>query len=152
MACSLCGISTSTFHNYMERGRELSESDKKLTKDELLYVDFLESVEGGAVQANELAIDAWLSAMENQVDPSTGQIVRWADWRAAESWLKRRMPEDFGDVSRSEVTQKTTLDAEKTTGVMLVPSSDMGNFAQALLESQNNTHLKAKELVDSADE
>lgn len=151
LAAQLSGISVASFYGYLEKAREIEETIENPTKYQQLYLDFLEAVEGGEAQAHSKAVEAWMSAMEHQLD-ADGNIIRFADWRAAESWLKRRLPEEFGEVSRSEVMQKTTLEADKTTGVMVVPSADIGNFAQQLLQSQQETHLKAKQLVDSADE
>lgn len=150
MAATLVGISTATFHNYLDRANDLlDEGREKYTKEEELYIEFLEAVEGGIAEAHRKAVSAWMGAMDHMRDDE-GNIIRFADWRAAESWLKRRLPEDFGEISRSEVNQKTVLEGAQTTGVMVVPTSGVANddFAKMLLDSQNETHAKAQQLVD----
>lgn len=94
-AAQAAGISTSTYHGWMERGR--TERDRRragLEPDdhEAPYLDFLESVERAQ---SEAAVDL-LGEIANHARNGTWQAAAWI--------LERKFPRQWGRFDRTEHT------------------------------------------------
>lgn len=94
-AAQAAGISTSTYHGWMERGR--NERDRRkagLAADdhETPYVEFLESVERAQ---SEAAVDL-LGEIANHARNGTWQAAAWI--------LERKFPRQWGRMDRTEHT------------------------------------------------
>lgn len=77
-ACGLAGISVSTLHNWLERGRKGGNR-----KTERPYVEFLE-----AIKKAEAAAEA------SRIKLITNAAIE--DWKAAAWYLERRFPDRWG--------------------------------------------------------
>jgi|APSaa5957512622_1039677.scaffolds.fasta_scaffold96277_2 hypothetical protein len=83
VAALVSGIGYSTFNDWMKLGREATRKNK--------YSEFSE-----AVQIASARCEARMS--------ETVVVAGKKDWRAAESFLKRRDPENWGDNNRTDIT------------------------------------------------
>jgi hypothetical protein len=87
VAAAIAGVSYSAFNLWMQKGREATRKNK--------YLQFLEAVE----TSNAICLAKMAEKMVKSADK---------DWRAAESFLKRRDPENWGDKSKTDITGKIT--------------------------------------------
>lgn len=78
-AAEWAGIGSSTFFRWLERGRTATSGR---------YREFWEAVEQAELRTELLAVGTIVSAIQS------------GDWRAAESFLKRRHPERWGNTMR----------------------------------------------------
>ena len=132
IACGCAGVPSSTFYAWQKAAKEVEEDDKDdadLTKDELLLLEFLERVDLAKAKSCKPAIDAVMKA------------IKMGDANQASRLLSRRMPEEFGDWNRKEVTIRTETTEETTTGIALIPSIGADNDLDAMLRQQQSDAL-----------
>lgn len=132
IACGCAGVPSSTFYAWQKAAKEVEEDDKDdadLTKDELLLLEFLERVDLAKAKSCKPAIDAVMKA------------IKMGDANQASRLLSRRMPEEFGDWNRKEVTIRTETTEETTTGIALIPSIGADNDLDAMLQQQQSDAL-----------
>ena len=84
-AVGAAGISYVTFLDWLERGRKIQDGETRKSKSNTKYLEFLKSVE----KAKHTAFLRYTSTI--------AKAANSGDWRAAESFLKRRDPENWGD-------------------------------------------------------
>lgn len=132
IACGCAGVPSSTFFAWQKAAKEIEEDGKiesDLTKDELLLLEFLERVDLAKAKSCKPAIDAVMKA------------IKMGDANQASRLLSRRMPEEFGDWNRKEVTIRTETTEETTTGIALIPSIGADNDLDAMLRQQQSDAL-----------
>jgi hypothetical protein len=136
LACAIAKISEAAFYKWQAIGRELLEAieqgDEIDAADEI-YVEFVESIERARYISCLPAIDTIQKAIKN------------GDARTAERFLARRMPGQFGDYERKEVTIRSDSNLDDGTGIALIPSvgADI-DLDQQLQQQQSEAHLLAK--------
>jgi len=94
-ACEASGISTSTYHNWLERGRnERDRQNAGLKPDtaEAPYLEFLEAIEKAQAEG---ALDL-LGEIANHARNGTWQAAAWI--------LERKFPRQWGRFDRTEHT------------------------------------------------
>lgn len=69
------------------------------------------------------------------------KAIKMGDVKAAEKFLSRRMPGQFGDYERKEVTIKSDSNADDGTGIALIPSMGSDNDLDQLLQQQQSDAL-----------
>lgn len=136
IACGCAGVPSSTFYAWQKAAKEIEEEGKDesdLTKDEALLMEFLERIDLAKAKSCKPAIDTVMKAIK---DGDANQAARL---------LSRRMPEEFGDWNRKEVTIRQEVPEESSTGIALIPSmgSDI-DLDQQLQQQQSEAHLLAK--------
>ena len=136
IACGCAGVPSSTFYVWQKAAKEIEEEGKDesdLTKDELLLLEFLERVDLAKAKSCKPAIDTVMKA------------IKEGDANQAARLLSRRMPEEFGDWNRKEVTIRQEVSEESSTGIALIPSmgSDI-DLDQQLQQQQSDALLLAK--------
>ena len=132
IACGCAGVPSSTFYAWQKAAKEVEEDDKDdadLTKDELLLLEFLERVDLAKAKSCKPAIDAVMKA------------IKMGDANQASRLLSRRMPEEFGDWNRKEVTIRTETTEETTTGIALIPSMGGDSDLDLMLQQQQSDAL-----------
>lgn len=132
IACGCAGVPSSTFYAWQKAAKEVEEDDKDdadLTKDELLLLEFLERVDLAKAKSCKPAIDAVMKA------------IKMGDANQASRLLSRRMPEEFGDWNRKEVTIRTETTEETTTGIALIPSMGVDSDLDLMLQQQQSDAL-----------
>lgn len=136
IACGCAGVPSSTFYAWQKAAKEIEEDGKDesdLTKDEALLLEFLERIDLAKAKSCKPAIDAVMKAIK---DGDANQAARL---------LSRRMPEEFGDWNRKEVTIRQETTEESSTGIALIPSMSGDNdLDQTLQQQQSDAHLLAK--------
>jgi len=90
-AVGAAGISYQTFLSWLERGEAVSDGKLRKTKSNKLFLDFFERVEKSKHQAFVKHAKTIANAAAK------------GDWRASESFLKRRDPENWGDKQKHEI-------------------------------------------------
>lgn len=136
IACGCAGVPSSTFYAWQKAAKEIEEEGKDesdLTKDELLLLEFLERIDLAKAKSCKPAIDAVMKA------------IKEGDANQAARLLSRRMPEEFGDWNRKEVTIRQEVSEESSTGIALIPSmgADL-DLDQQLQQQQSDALLLAK--------
>lgn len=136
IACGCAGVPSSTFYAWQKAAKEIEEEGKDesdLTKDEALLLEFLERIDLAKAKSCKPAIDAVMKA------------IKEGDANQAARLLSRRMPEEFGDWNRKEVTIRQEVTEESSTGIALIPSMSGDNdLDQILQQQQSDAHLLAK--------
>ncbi|MBK5417712.1 hypothetical protein [Pseudomonas sp. TH31] len=73
------------------------------------------------------------------------KAIKNGDANQASRLLSRRLPEEFGDWNRKEVTIKQESAEESSTGIALIPSMGADNDLDLMLQQQqSDAHLLAK--------
>jgi hypothetical protein len=127
VASLVAGVGYSTFNDWMKAGREAKRKNK--------YSEFSEAVERASAKCEARMAEAIV-------------IAGKSDWRAAESFLKRRDPENWGD--------KQTLD-HQSKGEKIQQISDqnydrsISTLADAIRESISGSAAKQNGDVDTAE-
>ena len=132
IACGCAGVPSSTFYAWQKAAKEIEEEGKgesDLTKDELLLLEFLERIDLAKAKSCKPAIDAVMKA------------IKMGDANQAARLLSRRMPEEFGDWNRKEVTIRTETTEETTTGIALIPSMGGDSDLDLMLQQQQSDAL-----------
>ena len=132
IACGCAGVPSSTFYAWQKAAKEIEEDGKDesdLTKDELLLLEFLERIDLAKAKSCKPAIDAVMKA------------IKEGDANQAARLLSRRMPEEFGDWNRKEVTIRQEVTEESSTGIALIPSMGADNDLDQLLQQQQSDAL-----------
>ncbi len=127
IACGCAGIPSSTFFFWQKTAKELEEMEipaDELTKDETLLLDFLERVDIAKAKSCKPAIDTVMKA------------IKMGDANQAARLLSRRMPEEFGDWNRKEVTIRQEISEENSTGIALIPAIGIDSDLDSLLQNQ----------------
>lgn len=146
MACAMAGISESGFHKWQSKGRGLLdeyENMEDIPKKDQIYVELVEQVQR-AIQLSCLpAIDSVMKA------------IKQGDVKAAERLLARRLPDEFGDYNRKEITVKGDISGDDGTGIAMIPtmSSEIDGDLEAMIQQQQVgakqlAHNKTKLLKD----
>ncbi len=91
-AVGAAGIDYQTFLNWLEIGRKVQDGELSKTKKRKIYFEFFVSVE----KAKHKAFLGYTKTI--------AKAANSGDWRAAESFLKRRDPENWGDKSKTDIT------------------------------------------------
>ncbi len=87
-AARINGISKKTFYNWIDKGRLDIEP----------YVRFLYAIEVAEHELEQELVTAWISCSTDKVYILDGkEVVRKGDWKAAETFLKRRKPKDYSE-------------------------------------------------------
>ncbi|MDQ7967089.1 hypothetical protein RDI61_24070 [Pseudomonas plecoglossicida] len=133
IACGCAGVPSSTFYAWQKAAKEIEEEAKDesdLTKDEALLLEFLERIDLAKAKSCKPAIDAVMQAIK---DGDANQAARL---------LSRRLPEEFGDWNRKEVTIKQEITEESSTGIALIPSMGSDSDLDQLLQQQQSDALQ----------
>lgn len=132
IACGCAGVPSSTFYAWQKAAKEIEDEAKDesdLTKDEALLLEFLERIDLAKAKSCKPAIDAVMKA------------IKQGDANQAARLLSRRMPEEFGDWNRKEVTIRQETTEESNTGIALIPSMSTDNDLDQLLQQQQSEAL-----------
>lgn len=133
IACGCAGVPSSTFYLWQKQAKEIEESEipeDELTKEEKLLLEFMERVDLAKAKSCKPAIDTVMKAIKN------------GDANQAARLLSRRMPEEFGDWNRKEVTIKQEITEESSTGIALIPSMSSGDVdLDTMLQQQQSEAL-----------
>lgn len=132
IACGCAGVPSSTFYAWQKAAKEVEEEGKDesdLTKDEALLLEFLERIDLAKAKSCKPAIDTVMKA------------IKQGDANQAARLLSRRMPEEFGDWNRKEVTIRQESTEETSTGIALIPSMGSDNDLDAMLQQQQSDAL-----------
>ncbi|MDD2005068.1 hypothetical protein [Pseudomonas putida] len=136
LACAIANISEAAFYKWQARGRELldaQENGDHVEPADEIYVEFVESVERARYISCLPAVDTIQKA------------IKMGDVKAAEKFLSRRMPGQFGDYERKEVTIRSDSNTDDGTGIALIPSMGEDNdLDQLLQQQQSDAFLLAK--------
>lgn len=136
LACAIAKISEAAFYKWQAMGRELLETIEQgndIDAADEIYVEFVESIERARYISCLPAVDTIQKA------------IKMGDVKAAEKFLSRRMPGQFGDYERKEVTIKSDSNTDDGTGVALVTTLAAGqDLDQLLQQQQSDAHLLAK--------
>ena len=133
IACGCAGVPSSTFYAWQKAAKEIEEEGKDesdLTKDELLLLEFLERIDLAKAKSCKPAIDAVMKA------------IKEGDANQAARLLSRRLPEEFGDWNRKEVTIRQETTEESSTGIALIPSMSTDNDLDQMLQQQQSDALQ----------
>jgi hypothetical protein len=136
IACGCAGVPVSTYFFWIKQAQEIADSEEDeslLAKEDLLLLELLERTEIAKAKSCKPAIDTVMKA------------IKEGDANQAARLLSRRMPEEFGDWNRKEVTIRQEITEESSTGIALIPSmgSDI-DLDQQLQQQQSDAHLLAK--------
>ena len=101
-AVAACGVSKQSFYGWLKRGnaelaRVAAGTNRRVTKDEQIYVDFLDAVD--KTQAEAEVRDVLLLAKFAETDP---KVVQWR--------LERKYPHSWGRMDR---VAPTNVDDDK---------------------------------------
>lgn len=87
-AARMSGIAVRTFHVWMARGRQNEEP----------FVHFMRAVEKAQDEVEAEWMKGWEAAREDKVYVLDGkEMVRKGDWKASESFLRKRKSKDYSD-------------------------------------------------------
>ena len=142
IACGCAGVPSSTFYAWQKAAKEIEEEEipeDQLTKDQALLLEFLERIDLAKAKSCKPAIDAVMKA------------IKLGDANQAARLLSRRMPEEFGDWNRKEVTIRQEITEESSTGIAVIPSMGAGadnDLDQILQQQQSEALLLAKTRTD----
>ncbi|WP_455886954.1 hypothetical protein [Pseudomonas rustica] len=132
LACAIAKISEAAFYKWQAMGRELLETIEQgndIDAADEIYVEFVESIERARYISCLPAVDTIQKA------------IKMGDVKAAEKFLSRRMPGQFGDYERKEVTIKSDSNLDDGTGIALIPSMSGDNDLDQLLQQQQSDAL-----------
>lgn len=132
IACGCAGVPVSTYFFWIKQAQEIADSEEDeslLTKEDLLLLELLDRTEIAKAKSCKPAIDTVMQAIK---DGDANQAARL---------LSRRMPEEFGDWNRKEVTIKQEITEESSTGIALIPSMSTDNDLDQLLQQQQSDAL-----------
>lgn len=136
IACGCAGVPVSTYFFWLKQAQEIAdgeEDESLLTKEDLLLLELLDRTEIAKAKSCKPAIDTVMKAIKN------------GDAHQASRLLSRRLPEEFGDWNRKEVTIRQESTEESSTGIALIPSMGSDNdLDQQLQQQQSEAHLLAK--------
>lgn len=132
IACGCAGVPVSTYFFWIKQAQEIADSEEDeslLTKEDLLLLELLDRTEIAKAKSCKPAIDTVMQAIK---DGDANQAARL---------LSRRMPEEFGDWNRKEVTIRQETTEESSTGIALIPSMGSDNDLDQLLQQQQSDAL-----------
>lgn len=132
IACGCAGVPVSTYFFWIKQAQEIAdgeEDESLLTKEDLLLLELLDRTEIAKAKSCKPAIDTVMKAIK---DGDANQAARL---------LSRRMPEEFGDWNRKEVTIRQEVPEESSTGIALIPSMSGDNDLDQLLQQQQSDAL-----------
>ncbi|MBO2925383.1 hypothetical protein J5H75_27320 [Pseudomonas asiatica] len=132
IACGCAGVPVSTYFFWIKQAQEIAdgeEDESLLTKEDLLLLELLDRTEIAKAKSCKPAIDTVMKAIK---DGDANQAARL---------LSRRMPEEFGDWNRKEVTIRQETTEESSTGIALIPSMGSDNDLDQLLQQQQSEAL-----------
>lgn len=132
IACGCAGVPVSTYFFWIKQAQEIAdgeEDESLLTKEDLLLLELLDRTEIAKAKSCKPAIDTVMKAIK---DGDANQAARL---------LSRRMPEEFGDWNRKEVTIRQEVSEESSTGIALIPSMGSDNDLDQLLQQQQSDAL-----------
>lgn len=132
IACGCAGVPVSTYFFWLKQAQEIAEGEEDeslLTKEEILLLELLDRTEIAKAKSCKPAIDTVMKAIKN------------GDANQASRLLSRRLPEEFGDWNRKEVTIKQESAEESSTGIALIPSMSGDNDLDQLLQQQQSDAL-----------
>lgn len=136
IACGFAGVPVSTYFFWLKQAQEIAEGEEDeslLTKEEILLLELLDRTEIAKAKSCKPAIDTVMKAIKN------------GDANQASRLLSRRLPEEFGDWNRKEVTIRQEVSEESSTGIALIPSMGADiDLDQQLQQQQSDAHLLAK--------
>lgn len=136
IACGCAGVPVSTYFFWLKQAQEIADDDvdeSLLTKEDTLLLELLERTEIAKAKSCKPAIDAVMKA------------IKLGDANQAARLLSRRMPEEFGDWNRKEVTIRQEPTEETSTGIALIPSMGADiDLDQQLRQQQSEAFLLAK--------
>ncbi|MNP27496.1 hypothetical protein D3C76_1204090 [compost metagenome] len=95
----------------------------------MLLLELLDRTEIAKAKSCKPAIDAVMKAIKS------------GDANQAARLLSRRLPEEFGDWNRKEVTIRQETTGESSTGIALIPSMGSDNDLDQLLHQQQSEAL-----------
>lgn len=133
IACGCAGVPVSTYFFWLKQAQEITDSDvdeSDLAKEDMLLLELLERTEIAKAKSCKPAIDAVMQAIK---DGDANQAARL---------LSRRMPEEFGDWNRKEVTIRQETTEESSTGIALIPSMGADNDLDQLLQQQQSDAIQ----------
>ncbi len=143
LACALSKISEAAFYKWQAIGRELLEGLEDgvdVPAGDEIYVEFVESVERARYMSCLPAVDTIQKA------------IKMGDVKAAEKFLSRRMPGQFGDYERKEVTIRSDINSDDGTGIALIPAMGADSDLDSLLQNQQTEALLlAKKSTEALD-
>lgn len=132
IACGFAGVPVSTYFFWLKQAQEIAEGEEDeslLTKEEILLLELLDRTEIAKAKSCKPAIDTVMKAIKN------------GDANQASRLLSRRLPEEFGDWNRKEVTIRQEVSEESSTGIALIPSMGSDNDLDQLLQQQQSDAL-----------
>ncbi|MFK3941968.1 hypothetical protein ACI2KC_09805 [Pseudomonas monteilii] len=132
IACGCAGVPVSTYFFWIKQAQEIAdgeEDESLLTKEDHLLLELLERTEIAKAKSCKPAIDTVMKA------------IKEGDANQAARLLSRRMPEEFGDWNRKEVTIRQEVTEESSTGIALIPSMGSDNDLDQLLQQQQSDAL-----------
>lgn len=132
IACGCAGVPVSTYFFWLKQAQEIADSEEDeslLTKEEILLLELLDRTEIAKAKSCKPAIDTVMKA------------IKEGDANQAARLLSRRMPEEFGDWNRKEVTIRQEVSEESSTGIALIPSMSGDNDLDQLLQQQQSDAL-----------
>ncbi|MFI7885822.1 hypothetical protein ACIF81_06540 [Pseudomonas juntendi] len=132
IACGCAGVPVSTYFFWIKQAQEIAdceEDESFLTKEDLLLLELLERTEIAKAKSCKPAIDTLMKAIK---DGDANQAARL---------LSRRLPEEFGDWNRKEVTIRQETTEESSTGIALIPAMSGDNDLDQLLQQQQSDAL-----------
>lgn len=132
LACAIANISEAAFYKWQARGRELLEAldnGDQIEQADEIYIEFVESIERARFLSCLPAVDTIQKA------------IKMGDVKAAEKFLSRRMPGQFGDYERKEVTIKSDSSTDDGIGIALIPSMGSDSDLDQLLQQQQSDAL-----------
>lgn len=132
-SASYHGISEATVHNWIRRGKELEaelvENTRELTVSEQLFVTFFVEVEKARAEARIRAVGKIKSAMDG-------------NWQAAAWYLERSRPQEWGRISRTEITGADG-------GAIVVDVDAVNRKLEALIQA-NVIDVEAYDVIEEA--
>lgn len=132
IACGCAGVPVSTYFFWLKQAQEIAdgeEDESLLTKEGLLLLELLDRTEIAKAKSCKPAIDTVMKAIKN------------GDANQASRLLSRRLPEEFGDWNRKEVTIRQEVTEESSTGIALIPSMSGDSDLDSMLQQQQSDAL-----------
>lgn len=93
-ASQACGLSRNTIYNWVKRGnaeRERVDNGLEPNEDETPYMEFVEKLQKAEAECQAGLVLAWVKE------------ARQGDWKAAEKFLSKRFPDEWGDQNTMRV-------------------------------------------------
>lgn len=145
-AAARVGITERTYYSYIDRANEIQQalddneiSESDLTAEDLLFLQFLQSVEIGKSKLETKLLNNWIQAA-SQFKNKDGELIP-GDWKASKELLTRLNPKDFCDPNvRLQQTQQ--LPGEQQGGVIESPAIANPNDFAALAQQQQDQLAK----------